>query len=169
VEIETAGGNSRKVTGLNAAKALRNLAFSGARVRKSANLTAQNLTTATAVTWNQEDFDTDSYHDTGSNTDRVTCAEAGYYAFTAYLKLPNTATGNFVQVQINRYNSANVFQEVITRNSTELSVTGTFEINCHSGPVNMAAGDFCRVFATVEADTSVDIDVASFFAVARLG
>ena len=57
----------------------------GARVYNTGNLTITNAT-ETALTYNSEHFDTDTIHDTGSNTSRLTCKTAGKYTM-ARLKL----------------------------------------------------------------------------------
>ncbi len=43
----------------------------GALVRKTSDQTAANYTTSTAVTWDAEDYDDAAFHDTGSNTSRL--------------------------------------------------------------------------------------------------
>ena len=57
--------------------------FSGCRVTKG---TPGNFPTSnTAVTFDTEDYDTDAYHDTGSNTSRLTAPTTGYYVVDAAL------------------------------------------------------------------------------------
>lgn len=162
------GGNSRKVTAADAAESFRELAFTGAKVRKSANLTAQNLTGTVAVTWNIEDYDVDGYHDAGSNTERLTCAEAGYYEFKGLLDLANVGTGNYCRLLIERFNSAGSLQEYVAIQMMEASVTGSFHINA-AGECHMSVGDYCVLYAHVESDTSVDITTLSYFSVRRVG
>jgi hypothetical protein len=54
--------------------------FSGVSVYKTANQSIAN-TTATIVTWDAEDFDTDSYHSNVTNNSRITIpsGKTGYY------------------------------------------------------------------------------------------
>lgn len=161
-EVETAGGNSRKITLEN----LRASLFSGAKARKSAALTGQNLVASAAVTWNSEDWDTDSYHDSGSNTDRMTVPAAGRYAVRANVRLDNTTSADFIGIQVNRYNSSDVFQENLARMACEGGNTAEY-INV-SGSGTFASGDFARVLVNVESDTSVDINTTSYFEIWRL-
>lgn len=140
----------------------------GAKVRKSANLTGQNLTGAPTITWNSEDWDTGGYHDNASNTDRLTPPAAGYYQCTAQLELANTGTGNFVTLVIHRYNSGGVTQEVIASQTVEISVTGTYNLNV-TGTGSFTVGDYAMVKVLVESDTSTDITTASYLEIRRIG
>ncbi len=66
------------------------ITFSGARVRNSVNWWGQNF----YLSWNTEDFDTDNYHSTTTNTERLTIPQAGYYAFGAFVgHIPGTGGG----------------------------------------------------------------------------
>ena len=55
--------------------------FSGARCHKASD---QAVTTATwtQLTWDTEEYDTSSYHDLVTNTDRFTVPTTGYYSIT---------------------------------------------------------------------------------------
>lgn len=162
VEIETAAGNSRKVTGAN----LR--ALNGAKVRKSVALTAQNLVGGHFPTFNTEDWDTAGYHDTVTNSNRLTPPVAGYYQCTAQLVLSNVATGNAVILQARRHNSSDVFQEIIAKEIVEISVTGEIAINI-TGTALFASGDFAAMAITVETDNSVDISTETYWEIRRVG
>jgi hypothetical protein len=48
------------------------MAFNGALVKKVANQTTANYTTLTAVAWDTEVYDTNSWHDNATNNTRVT-------------------------------------------------------------------------------------------------
>jgi len=50
----------------------------GARVYNNANISIENNTN-TALTFNSERYDTDSIHNTSTNTSRLTCNTAGKY------------------------------------------------------------------------------------------
>lgn len=54
------------------------LTFSGARVRSTSPQVIPN-TTYTTLTFGTEEYDTNSYHDTGSNPERLTVPSDGYY------------------------------------------------------------------------------------------
>lgn len=157
LEIENAAGNSRKI------KAAILPAHSAARAYKTTSLTGLNFTTSTAITFDAEYYDRGSYHDTSSNTDRLTCAAAGEYDLEASVQLASINTSEFVRLSIVRYNSAAVIQETVTAQTTELSTVATGpRLNCCALGVTTAAGDFFRAFMHVESDTSIDFDYAKF-------
>lgn len=66
---------------------------SGARVYNSANISVANAS-FTALTFNSERWDDDSFHDTGSNTSRLTVPQPGRYLVTACVRFAANATGN---------------------------------------------------------------------------
>lgn len=134
----------------------------GAKVRKSAALTGQNITAAlTAVTWDAEDWDTGGYHSTVSNTDRLTVTNAGHYECKGQLNLGNTATGSWVIIEIARYNSSAVKQETLAMQMTEISAAATVRVNV-SSTGSFASGDFLRMNIQTESDPSTDISADSW-------
>lgn len=140
--------------------------FSGASVYKASDLTGQDMTTATAIVFDSEGYDTDSYHDTGSNTDRLTCSTAGYYLVTAQLKLANATATETLSLLISRYNSSAVLQESRGQLTVPSTTAPLVQV---SNFFAVTADDFFRMRVTVEADTSVDIIAAeTFFEIARL-
>lgn len=54
--------------------------FSGASLSKSTQ--SINNTTSTIITWDTEEYDTDNYHSTSTNTSRITIPITGYYNIT---------------------------------------------------------------------------------------
>lgn len=64
-----------------------------ARVYNDANITISD-DTITTLTFNSETFDTDTIHDTSTNTDRLTCKTAGIYLIDAQWKMTNSANGD---------------------------------------------------------------------------
>lgn len=75
--------------------------FVGARVYNSTGL---GLTTGVGriLTFDSERFDTDSFHDTGSNTSRLTAPVAGYYVVGAQVRFQLGAGGRrFVEICLN--------------------------------------------------------------------
>jgi hypothetical protein len=68
--------------------------FSGVSLYKSANQSIAN-TTEVAITWVDENFDTDSYHSNSTNTDRITIPSGkdGYFLITAQATFGQNATG----------------------------------------------------------------------------
>src|SRR4051812_22326758 len=63
-----------------------------ARARRS---TTQSITTSTwtLLTFDGEDFDTDTIHDIVTNTDRLTCKTAGKYQWSFMVQVDSNTTG----------------------------------------------------------------------------
>ena len=70
-------------------------AFVGCRLTKSAAQTLSN-SVATAITWNTESFDTNTFHDLSTNTSRITIpsGKAGKYLITGYAGFDENASGS---------------------------------------------------------------------------
>ncbi len=64
----------------------------GARVYNDAAIDIVTATT-TALTFNQERYDTDTIHSTSSNTDRLTAKTAGKYIITGHIRWEDNAAG----------------------------------------------------------------------------
>ena len=64
----------------------------GARVYNDSNISI-NDDTKTVLTFNSESYDTNSIHDTVSNTQRLTCQTAGYYLAVANVAFDSDADG----------------------------------------------------------------------------
>jgi hypothetical protein len=63
--------------------------FSGCKVKNSGT---QSRATNTTFLWDQEDYDTDAYHDTGSNTGNLVAPATGKYSVGAFIKSNGTIT-----------------------------------------------------------------------------
>ena len=70
-------------------------AFAGARVHETSTQNIAGTSTWTSLTFSSESFDTDGYHDTGSNTSRLTVpsGKAGIYQIGGVASLAANATG----------------------------------------------------------------------------
>lgn len=88
-------------------------AFSGVALFNSTNVSISN-NTDTVMTWDSESYDTDGFHSTTTNTDRITApsGKAGYYTINCILQYSANATGQrFVQVfKNNSYVAATSYQ-----------------------------------------------------------
>lgn len=69
------------------------LIFSGACATKNTTQSIPNGA-ATTVVFETEDYDTDSYHSTSSNTSRLVVPVTGYYHITGYIELASWASGS---------------------------------------------------------------------------
>jgi hypothetical protein len=80
--------------------------FSGCSLRSTVDVIVANATTV-VVNFNTEDFDVDGYHDTGSNTNRITIpsGKTGYFLLTWTLRYQANATG-YRNVNLLKNNSA---------------------------------------------------------------
>jgi hypothetical protein len=86
--------DSTASTGLSWATLSTTATFAGCRVSASAGQTLTSGTT-TDVTWDTESFDTDAFHSTVTNTQRITipAGKAGYYRFYSLLSFSTSAIG----------------------------------------------------------------------------
>jgi hypothetical protein len=68
--------------------------FSGCSLSKSAAQSVSNATW-TAITWNQENYDTDAFHDNSSNNTRITipAGNGGKYLIASSLFNPSNSSG----------------------------------------------------------------------------
>ena len=69
--------------------------FSGVSVYNSATQVIAD-STFTVLTFDSEEFDTDSYHSTITNTGRITCTSEGKYLFNAQATFPIGTTGRLL-------------------------------------------------------------------------
>jgi hypothetical protein len=73
----------------------------GARVYNNANISIGN-DSWTALTFNSERYDTDTIHDTTTNTGRLTCVTAGKYVISGHVRFPaNNANYRSVAIKLN--------------------------------------------------------------------
>jgi hypothetical protein len=137
----------------------------GCKVRKSATLTGQNTTAGAFITWDSEDWDTNSYHSTSSNTERLTAPSAGYHFFNAALVL-SSFTGT-VSINVQQFDSSNTLIG-IQSGQVAASTGSSTRVTC-SGTVHMASGDYLKFSMTALTDTSVDITTDSWFEIRKVG
>jgi hypothetical protein len=104
--------DSVEATGLKWAAPASGSTYAGASAYKSAN---QNIDsdTFTAITFNSEDFDTDAYHDTSSNTSRFTIpsGKGGKYLLSGAVSWAASNSGTFRLVTV--YKNGSIFNQVV--------------------------------------------------------
>jgi len=114
--------------------------YSGVSLYKSAAQTVSN-STFTAITWDSERYDTDSYHSTSTNTSRITIpsGKSGYYILTGSNVWDANATGNRgLELRKNGTSLYYLFfQDGFASNDGTYPFTGT---------INLTAGDYIEVF-----------------------
>jgi len=87
-------------------------------------------------------------HDTATNKDRIVCTEAGYYLVTANVKFDSGTSRDYHYVSINK-NSTSV--------STYFLLDGSEYSKCCTALVDMAAGDYITISATIDTGTNSDV------------
>jgi hypothetical protein len=137
------------------------LGLQGVLCKKAANLTAQNLTTDTVVTWDTELFDTGGFHSTSATTSRITMPSTDvtpmYVELTGQIGLLNATATDWLQATIRVDGSSSIFyvgRQIVYSNSTSPVVQV-------QTPIILAqAADYFELSVQVATDTSVDINAS---------
>jgi hypothetical protein len=135
--------------------------FVGASVTDSSNQSVTQYV-STAVTWTSEDFDTNTFHSTSTNTSRMTIpsGKGGYYLVTGTLGF-TSAGGGRVELYIRKNNSN--FVAIRLANSEEPAIN-------ISEIMSLVATDYIELFAFSEASSpSLKKGVYGHFSIAYLG
>lgn len=123
------------------------------------NNTTQSINDATntALTFNTEDFDVGTMHDTGSNTSRLTipASAGGLYWVDANATFATNATG-YRQLFIRKNGTTNVLSGVINLGNA----TTVTQVNC-SGLVVLAAADYLEVMAFQSSGGALNVGSAT--------
>jgi hypothetical protein len=105
------------------------------RVHRNTTVQSISHNSETAVLFTTEDADTDTMHDTGSNTDRITCTTAGRYSVEGNVSWDTGVTGT-------RYLMIKKNGSAIARVQTECATTGENTHQHVSTKITMAATDY---------------------------
>ncbi len=89
------------------------VAFSGAFVNLASNFTMTTGTTYT-LDFDTEQYDTDAYHDAGTNPSRLTVPEDGYYQCGAFSGIANPAGVGIFQTFLTKNGSGKVSAQALT-------------------------------------------------------
>lgn len=81
---------------------------SGAQIRKITTDQVITTGTATAITFNDEIFDTDSYHSNTTNPSRLTAPKNGTYLITGNLTIDSTVTQWVIYINVNGSNRVSI-------------------------------------------------------------
>ena len=142
--------------------------FVGCSLKKS---TSQSVAdnTVTAMTWDQEVFDTDGFHSVVTNTDRITIptGKGGYYLVTCVLYFNDTDADTWRDVRIYK-NGSNTMATRIPGSNQSAKAPAISDIFA------LSAGDYIQAYAVQASGASVDVysandQVQTRFAVAYLG
>jgi hypothetical protein len=124
--------------------------FNGASVYGSAYISLAN-NTDTAITFNSEFYDTNSYHSTSTNTSRLTVPTTGYYLITVSVGFAANALGyRFAKVQKN--GSTNVGSLGIN-----YSPSGTYDVQLNQSiVVSATAADYFEIIVFQNSGGALD-------------
>lgn len=95
--------DSAEATGLKWAAPASGSTFAGCSLSKSAAQSVANATW-TAISWDQENYDTDAFHDNSTNNTRITipAGKGGKYLIASNLYNPSNASGSrLIKIQKN--------------------------------------------------------------------
>jgi hypothetical protein len=141
--------------------------FSGCLVYNSAGFSLSANTTTT-VTWNSESFDTNTYHSTATNTDRLTIpsGKTGYYRIYAYARFDTSSTGGIRQIGFKK-NGATFSPNIFADGAND--PTATYIQANFSGDAYLTAGDYVTMVAYNQSTTATLSNSATFFGIQYLG
>lgn len=127
--------------------------FSGARVYNDAD--QDNWTSGDPIAFNQQRFDTDGYHDTSTNNERLTAPFDGYYLVGGQIRWSTDGNGDYRALRIRRDNTDAVAYEGKPF-STDLSVM----VSTMSTLLFLTAGQYVELEG-VHDSSSADADILS--------
>jgi hypothetical protein len=129
--------DSSTATGLKWAAAT-GATFVGCRVTKSANQ-ALATATSTAITWDVEDYDTNTMHDNSTNTSRITIpsGQGGYYLVQANLVYYDPNSSYSIAIYKNGSAVKRQYSGTTNTNDQDIEITAV---------LNLAAGDYIEIF-----------------------
>jgi hypothetical protein len=158
--------DSTAATGLKWATAASGSTFSGCGLSQSSGQSISSAT-QTDLTFDTEAFDTDAYHSTSSNTQRITIpsGKGGYFLVTARISYSSNSTGT--RILWLRKNGS----EIATSSSQPVS-TGDITTVQINNIMALAVGDFITMNAYQGSGTSLTTATdqgKTYFAVQYLG
>jgi uncharacterized membrane protein len=159
LEVETAAGNSRKITAQNAANALMGLSMRGALVKKSADQTTANYSGGVLITWDAETYDTDGIHDNVTNPSRLTVpAGVSWVRLIGQIDTSLVTAGSDTYIYMTK-NGSTAFAGTPQLSLDLVSIT-TPRGQIQTPPLQVSPGDYFE-FGINCADTSITVVAAS--------
>jgi hypothetical protein len=157
--------DSSTTTGLKWAAA--SSGFKGCLVYKSSATTLSNTTSA-VLTYDSEAFDTDAFHSTSSNTDRITIPSGlgGKYLFFAFAGFASNATG-YRNLLFIKNNDVDYFAD-----NYVTAVNGTRTTVYCSTVLDLVATDYIRVSAYQNSGGNLNVEanqLRNYFGCVYLG
>lgn len=142
--------------------------FIGVRLTKSANQSISN-STATAISFNGEDYDTNSFHDNSTNNTRITIpsGQGGYYLVYGNCGWGINATGRR-EFSLRKNGGTPALADGGTG-----PTSGAYVSNIFSIVVNLLAADYIELFAFQTTGGAFDVEsttsLGTTFGVVKLG
>lgn len=134
-------------------------ATASASVRKTVAQSISNSTTTT-ISWDAEDWDTDTIHDNATNNSRLTATTSGKYIITAAIVFGSNNAG-VRQLVVNK-NGFLAFQQIFPNN-------GAGEDQCAlTGFVSLSISDYVEVQVWQNSGGSLNVQTSSSFSMARV-
>ena len=137
--------------------------FAGCRATRSASAAISNGT-LTALNWDGETFDTDAFHSTSSNTNRITIpsGKAGYYEVNFATEWTDAnASGRRLTV-IQKNGSDVIGFESTPSSSATLTYYG-------ANVMNLAVADYVSVAVLNTSGSTLNVGTGSYFGITYLG
>ena len=117
-----------------------------------------NTGAATAVTFNSENYDTQAFHDTSTNTSRLTVPTnyGGYYRITGRVRWSASAAAGWRQLRIEKNSDGTATVAKIVAINTVAAVTTSVVFDQEiTATVALAAGDRVELFAATSENTTI--------------
>jgi hypothetical protein len=145
--------------------------FSGAMVKKAADLGAANYSAGAVVTWDTEVLDVGGWHDTGSNTSRLTVPAGVYWVcVTAGIGITDlTASVDTYALMIKNGDTNAATRAINLPVALEDQAATENFLLLTTGPVAVTPGDYFEIWPLIPSDASVTIQDYSWFAIERVG
>jgi hypothetical protein len=138
--------------------------FAGCRAVNNANQSINN-TTATAIAFQTETFDSDAFHDNSTNNSRLTipAGKTGYYQISALVRWQNDATTNTVR-QLRPYKNGvqqNVYTIPWVQNDDAYQV--------YTDLMSLSAGDYIELYVWHNDGAATSLLSDSSFSLVKVG
>jgi hypothetical protein len=142
--------------------------FAGVQCRNAGTNYTISTATDTVLTWSSENFDSDNYHSTSSNTSRITIptGKAGKYLVNAAAYWESSPTADALALRIRKNGSSQVqFNALPKPNANQITVTSSVTLD-------LIVGDYLELVAYQNSGSNLTINGDStytFFGVNYLG
>jgi len=161
--------DSSTATGLKWAAPASGSTFAGVSCYNTPNNQSLSNNTYTVITWDSEDFDTDGYHSTSSNTSRITIptGKGGKYLFNGGIYFDNAQSTGFRELAL--YKNGTKFRAFFA--ATPGGGTTAYPNPQVNIVVTAVAGDYFQLYARQNSGTNVTqyFDEGCWFQATYLG